>query len=57
LQAEGSRNEILAGNSMHLQGMPKPCESQPQGEIEILHDQVCFNISMVFISQLQIKED
>jgi hypothetical protein len=56
LQAEHSRNEILALNSIHVQDMLKPWETLPEREIEIPHDQVCLNIHMVFISQLQIKE-
>lgn len=55
LQSEDSRNEILTGNSMHLQDMLKPRERQLEREIEILHDQVCFNIRMALTDQLQIK--
>jgi hypothetical protein len=59
LQSEDSRNEILARNSMHLQDMQKPWERQlergMEREIEILRDQVCFDIRMSLIDQLQIK--
>jgi hypothetical protein len=55
LQSEDSRNEILTGNSMHLQDMPKPWQRQLEREIEILRDQVCFNIRMALIDQLQIE--
>jgi hypothetical protein len=55
LQAEDSGKEVLAGNSTHPQDMLNPWERWPEGENEILHDEVCLNINMVFIGHLQIK--